>query len=136
MSGHREWFYNTVKNDTEIAARIGNRFYQGESLDGAPRVKPFGVYRFGNTSPDNRYRGAERQYATIYWHDLANPGAYEINIDPLVERSRVLLDNIQGSPVDNVLTCRYLEASSDQDDREMGTILRYVRFQLILPQRG
>jgi hypothetical protein len=130
-SPERIWVYDTLRLATPVAARFGDRIRQGESLASAFKTKPFLIYRMGNSSPDNIVRVARRQYFTVYIHDEANPGAYELNIDPGVSE---VIDTFEAAPPDpsrHILEARYLEHSSDQDDREMGTILRYVRFQLI-----
>lgn len=127
----RVWLYQTLSLAPSLQAFFDDRFYQGESLDGAPKKKPFLIYRMGNTSPDNGLHEARRQYATIYIHDQANPGDYTL-ID---EAMQEVMDILQAAPPDpayNLLEARWLENSSDQDDREMGTILRYLRYQLIL----
>lgn len=134
MSLSREWFYSTMTGDAGIAAVINGRFFQGASMRSAPTTYPFGVYSYGNSSPDNGYRSAERQYLTVFWHDIGHPGVYD-TIDELVKLSRGLLENIGPVPAENILEVRYLETSSDLNDPEMGTILRYVRFQIIYSER-
>jgi len=127
----RVWVYDTLRLNPALATRFGTRMIQGESLAKPPAVKPFLVYRMGNSSPDNVLRQARRQYFTVYLHDEAMPGAYEVNIDPAVQEVIDAFTAAPPAPEYHILEARYLEHSSDQDDREMGTILRYVRFQLI-----
>lgn len=127
----RIWVYDTLRLNPALAARFGDRFFQAESLDGAPKIKPVLIYRMGNSSPDNLVRDARRQYFTVYVHDDASPGAYDVHIDPAVSEVIDCFAAAPPAPAYHILEARYLEHSSDQDDREMGTILRYVRFQLI-----
>jgi hypothetical protein len=129
----REWVYGVLSGSSTIAGIVGTRIWQGESLDGAPNIKPFLIYRMGNTSPDNFLHVARRQYLTVYCHDEGQPGDYS-QIDMLMQAVMDALINAPPAPQYHVIECRWLENSSDQDDREMGTILRYARFQLILSQ--
>lgn len=131
----RQWIYETLLADDDFTARFGDRLFQGESLDGPAKTKPFVVYNMGNSSPDNDLHQAERQYFSVWIHDKANPGVYEDNIDPgIVIVQRIFRDALP-FPENNILEARYLETSKDLDDREMRTILRYVRFQLIKSER-
>jgi hypothetical protein len=127
----RIWVYDTIRLAPAIVTRFADRIYQGESIDGAPNTKPFLVYRMGNSSPHNGLRQARQQYFTVYVHDEAAPGAYEENIDPAISELIDIFEAAQPAPTYHILEVRYLEHSSDQDDREMGTILRYVRFLII-----
>lgn len=110
-----------------------DRIFQGESLDKAPVTKPFLIYRLGNTSPDDRVYSARRQYVTLYVHDEAKPGDYT-KIDQGVDAVISVMTSAPPSPENHLLEAHWLETSADFDDREMGTILRYVRFHLILDQ--
>lgn len=127
----RIWVYDTLRLAPTMIARFDDRIFQGESLDGAPGTKPFLVYRMGNSSPHNGLRQARQQYFTLYIHDEGQPGAYDVNIDPAVSEVIDIFEAAPPAPAYHILEARYLEHSSDQDDREMGTILRYVRFLII-----
>lgn len=127
----RVWVYETLINYAPLTELAGDRGFQGESLDGAPRTKPFWIYRMGNTSPDNQLHVARRQYFTVYCHDEAHPGDYT-QVDAMLSRVRAAFKQAPPSPANKIMEARWLETSSDQDDREMGTILRYARFQLIM----
>lgn len=129
----RQWAYDVLRLNNGITSKVGNRIYQGESLDGPPQTKPFIVYRLGNTSPDNRVRMARRQYLTVYVHDEAKPGDYTV-IDEIVAATITAFTEAPPSPVDHILETHWLETSADFDDREMGTILRYIRFHIIMSQ--
>lgn len=129
----RQWVYQTLIDGELITPIFGDRVFQGESMDSAPVTKPFLIYRLGNSSPDNDVPVARRQYLTVYVHDAGKPGDYTL-IDEGCDAVINTLVNAPGSPEDHIICARYLETSADFDDREMGTILRYVRFQLILSQ--
>lgn len=129
----RIWVYQTLRNYAPLTVISGDRGFQGESMDGSPLTKPFWVYRFGNTSPDNYLHSARRQYFTVYCHDEAMPGDYT-QVDTMMDAVMDAFKAAPPSPADHILEARWLESSSDQDDREMGTILRYARFQLIMSE--
>lgn len=130
----RVWVAQTLITSTVITDIVGDRVIQGESIGAPlprPERKPFLVYRMGNTSPDNLVRVARRQYFTVYCHDEADPGEYT-RIDTLIQAVMDTFEAAPAAPEYNIIEARWLENSSDQDDREMGTILRYARFQLIM----
>lgn len=133
----RQWVADTLMSDARITDPVRvdlssePRIYQGESFSKPPQTKPFIVYRLGNTSPDDQVRSARRQYVTIYVHDDANPGDYT-RIDEIIDAVIDVFTEAPASPEDHLICARFLETSADFDDREMGTILRYVRFHLIL----
>lgn len=127
----REWVAQTLSTPLVVKAFVDDRVWQGESVTAPPSTKPFIVYRMGNTSPDNMVRVARRQYFTVYFHDEANPGDYS-QIDDMMQTVMDVFEAAPPSPEHNIYEARWLENSSDQDDREMGTILRYSRYQLIM----
>lgn len=132
----RVWLYQRlIQADSPMPAWCGDRMFQGESMDGPPKTKPFLIYRMGNTSADNQLRWrARRQYFTVYLHDEAKPGDYT-RIDEGISALIPWLEGSPPAPDSGILEVHWLETSADFDDREMGTILRYVRFQLILSTR-
>lgn len=117
-------------NSPSMKDLAGDRMFQGESMGKVPDKKPFYIYRFGNTSPDNEVRQARRQYVTVYCHDEARPGDY-LRIDDMVKAVVDTFTKAPPAPEHHLLEARWLETSADFDDREMGTILRYVRFHLV-----
>lgn len=126
----REWFYEALTSSEDLAELVGTRIMLGETFNKAPETKPFIIYRFGNTSPDNDVPSARRQYATVYVHDEASPGEY-LKIDEGLALVIGALTTYPPGTEHGIVSCRWLESSSDQDDREMSTILRYARFQII-----
>lgn len=132
----RVWLYQTLVNAPAVTDWCGDRIFQGESMDGPPATRPFLIYRFGNTSADNQLReAARRQYFTLYFHDEAKPGDYT-RIDAGISAVVPLLEGAPPSPEHGIMETHWLETSADFDDREMGTILRYVRFQVIMSTRA
>lgn len=133
----RAWVHDVLSADVDLAALVGARIFQGESLDSAPKTKPFLIWRFGNTSPDNDVPQARRQYVTLYAHDEAKPGEYS-RIDKVQDAAiKAMVTAGLSHPAkkaNKIVAVRFLELSADFDDREMGTILRYSRFQIVLAE--
>ena len=131
---NRTWIYDTLLSSTEVTDWVSTgtndpRIFPAERFRSIPK-KPFITYREGNTSPDNDVPSARRRYFTIYLHDEAEPGDY-MGIDNIMD---VVINTFTAAPADpeqHIIAARWLETSADQDDKEMETISRYIRFQLI-----
>ena len=131
---NRTWIYDTLLSSTEATdwTTTGTnppRIFPAERFRSIPK-KPFITYREGNTSPDNDVPSARRQYFTIYLHDEAEPGDY-MGIDSIMDAVIDIFTNAPADPEQHIIAARWLETSADQDDKEMETISRYIRFQLI-----
>lgn len=104
--------------------------YGSHSLEGVPERKPFIVHDMGNDTSERlgEESTAHRQFATIYVHD---EGYDYTRIDQVITALKSLLDNSPSAPGFGVITCHYLETSRDLEDDQMGTIVKYARFQII-----
>lgn len=129
----REWVEQALKTGPGMADYCAGRVIQSESLNRAPKTKPFLIFKLGNTSRDNRVHTARRQYLTVYVHDEADPGEYT-RIDAGVDLVIAAIEGAAPSPEDHIIVAEWLETSADFDDKELGTILRYVRFSIVLSQ--
>lgn len=124
----RKWMYDTLMT----IMSFNNNVIQGEAVTTARIAPPFAVYRMGNDTnealwddqPDNPSAG--RQFFQVYIHD--KPADYD-NIDNLVKQ--VIDALVNATPPAGIIAVRYLETSRDLDDATLGTIYRYVRFQLV-----
>lgn len=129
--GQRTWLRNTLGSIPELLDNIPlDRMLQGESLLTAQIQKPFLVYRMGNRTNEDLAEDMPdvgRQFLSIYLHDV--PADYS-RIDRM-EMTVIHGLNLASSVPDNIITTRYLETSRDLDDQSLGTIYRYLRFQLI-----
>lgn len=133
----RAWLHAVIANDAVLnqAEDLGGLGVEGEihgshSVENTPDHKPFVVHHLGNNTSDrmsDEY-SPHRQFVTIYVHD---EGRSYIRIDAILARLKELLDNAPGSAADGVITAHYLETSQDLEDDQMGTIVRYIRFQLV-----
>jgi len=129
--GRRTWLVNTLGSSAPLVTFIPiNRMLQGESLVTAQIAKPFLVYRFGNRTNEalsEELPEVTRQFFSVYLHDV--PADYS-RIDEM-EMALIHALNLSRSAEQGIITTQYLETSRDLDDQALGTIYRYVRFQLI-----
>lgn len=104
--------------------------YGSHSLEGVPERKPFVVHDMGNDTSERLSDDstAHRQFVTIYVHDV---GYDYTRIDQVIAELKSLLNNPPSAPGFGVMTCHYLETSRDLEDDQMGTIVKYARFQII-----
>jgi hypothetical protein len=133
----RAWLHSVIETDPvlaepEAAGGLGveGEVFAGHSLLDTPDHKPFVVHQMGNNTSErmsDEY-SPQRQFVTIYVHD---EGRSYIRIDRIIARLKVILDNAPGSAADGVMTAHYLETSQDLEDDQMGTIVKFIRFQLI-----
>lgn len=131
MSTNRQWVYEVMTGSSALTALVPSTLIlPGKAMHVVPKTKPFIVYREGNSSPDNVVPAARRQYFTVYIHDDADPGDY-MKIDEIERLLIELFNNAPGDPALHIVGAKWLETSADGDDKEMETILRYVRFQVI-----
>lgn len=132
MSSTRQFIYETLTGYPALQTLVGERVYQGESLVSSQQVKPFLVYRMGNDT-DMGLSEADvfphQQFFLVYVHD--EPSDY-VQIDQMVAAVIGAFRYNEASAANRVITTRYLETSRDLDDFVLKTIMRYVRFQLIM----
>lgn len=126
----RQFVYERLTGDSAIQAIVDDRVKQGESMDIAELRHPFLVYRIGNETNELFSEDdlkPHRVFFQVYIHDR---GGDYMRIDDLV---KLVINALVGGPYPEykILRVNYLETSRDLDDAEMGTILRYVRFQAV-----
>lgn len=126
----RSWLVGLLEGDPSITDLVGDRIYQASALRTAQMVKPYIVYHLGNDTSEglSELHLAHRQFLQIWVHD--EPGDYDL-IDEVGDELKELFTGA-GSKVDHVITTRFLERSADFNDQVLGTIFRYLRFQIIL----
>lgn len=144
----RAWVYDRMATDPTLLLTIGTsvttdpmetpgdpsddvttvtpRVYQSTSINAAPHLKPFIMYR--QTSDVQSFRGDDgdviRQKGyMIFVHDT--PGDY-MRIDTLIGRLRVLFGDVVDQ-AEGIVRSTWLETSDDLRDEDMGTILKYGR---------
>jgi hypothetical protein len=124
----RTHVYQAMAHSAEVLALFTGddgvvRIYEASSLDIVP-PKPFCTYRMHTHFPLIQGHG-QREYCQIWVHDI--PGDY-LTIDDGLAKIRRALESwpAQG----DFLEARWIETGVDLKDDVMGTINRYIRFQL------
>jgi len=127
----RRFLYETLNEYPPLRDVHEGRVFQGESMLKAPQAWPFLVYRMGNETDEqfSESRMPKRHFFQVYIHD--QPADYQ-QIDSVMALVRDAFKAAGSSPEDNIMQIVYLETSRDLDDPTLGTIMRYMRFQLIL----
>lgn len=126
----RQFVYDRLQDSAGLSALVADRVKQGESMIVAELDVPFLVYRIGNETNEQFSEDAQkpnRVFFQVYIHDR---GGDYTRIDDLVV---LTIAALEGGPYPEykILRVNYLETSRDLDDAEMGTIMRYVRFQAV-----
>ena len=123
-----------MKTDSAIQALVGTdpnqRIYQSTSVDTAPKVYPFIMYRA--TSEVDRFRGDDQNQVRstgymIFCHDV--PGDYLQIDEMLAELYRLFADT--RDLAEGVVRSHWVEVSDDLRDDDMGTITKYARVQVL-----
>lgn len=118
----REWLYSTLDGLLTIPVHPSGK------LKETPE-KPFCMYRITSALPslmgddDITVRSVG---AMVFIHDVF--GDY-LQIESLLGQIRQALHNATNT-ANGVLRCRWVEDSEDLRDDDLGTILRYSRYQL------
>lgn len=126
----RQFVYETLSGNAPIQAVVADRVFQGESMLVAEMAHPFLVYRIGNETNELFSEDTLRPHRVFFQVYIHDRGGDYMRIDDLV---KLVIDALVGGPYPayKILRVNYLETSRDLDDAEMGTILRYVRFQAV-----
>jgi hypothetical protein len=124
----RELLYTALKDDAPFMALIPGGLTEFSAFTEAPKVKPFAVLKAEPTQHAivTRGIGSTRPF-TLWVHDV--PGDY-LKIDSALDQAEMVLEGIphHGSFLEIVRT----DSSGDLADPEMGTILRYARFGVVV----
>ena len=123
----RTWFYTQLSTPA-LVAMVPGGIHQTTELVRAPDVKPFLTYRTIANVP--QLRGDDQDHAIqenylVFVHD--EEGDY-LQIDAVLEALRQLFKSVNGDP--EVISVTWLENSEDLRDADMGTIMRYGRYQV------
>lgn len=124
----RRRLYKAMKGSTDLALIVEDRIIQASAIGsdqwpGTPKT-PFVTYRMHTDFPVAGGIG-RREYCQVWANDT--PGDYE-KIDEVLELVKLAVEAI---PADaDFLEARWVETGVDLKDDAMGTINRYIRFQL------
>lgn len=123
----RSWIFDKLSTPV-ISDDVPGGIHQVSSLEATPDEKPFIIYTVGTKTPsldDGNITVAQEASVTIYVHGI--PGDY----DPIDELMKSIRGVFESAHDDSVILARFLTESDDLRDPEMGTIMRFIRFQLI-----
>lgn len=133
----RQWVYTALSNDPGVQELVADRIAANQSMMTAQTERPFIVLKFSTDSDEQIFDDPDipqrphRQLLEVWCHD-ARPSY--VTIDSLVDLVKEALRVDQTSAESYIIAVKYLETSADMVDESMDTVLRYVRFQLILSQ--
>lgn len=135
----RTWLYSQLTNDYDLSQLIGEsnpRVFAKKSMTSSKEDCPFLVYKLGYQTridlaeemPENLDPGT--QYIQVWIHDYTDTEtASYVRIDEVQRLVKKVLHN-KSSKDDGVILCKYLETSQDLNDETLGTVNRYMRFQI------
>jgi|SRR6478609_7728387 len=130
----RTWLYGKL---TQLQSHgVGERVFAKKSMTSAIEMHPFIVYKLGQNSPEGLSEEVDpsRQFVQIFVHDFADTKTGDYGqIDDVLREIKATLVN-QSSPEDGIISVRFLETSQDLDDQTLSTVMKYMRFQLILEE--
>lgn len=136
-SSSRGWVFTTLTNDTAVNELVDGRVFPSQSMMTAQVDRPFVVLKFGNLSDEQQFDDPDipqrpaRQFLEVWCHD-SRPSY--VKIDQLCAAIKQALRTDQTSVDAYIMAVKYLETSADMIDETMDTVLRYLRFQLIMSQ--
>lgn len=124
----RTRLYKAMSESTDLAQIVGSRIIEASAIGselwpGTPET-PFITYRMHTDFPVLGGMG-RREYCQIWANDT--PGDYE-RVDEALRVVRLVVEAIP--PDEDFLEARWVETGVDLKDDAMGTINRYIRFQL------
>lgn len=130
----RKLLFQAMRNSADLQTIVHGRIFQASRLgilgpDGQPITegvpdKPFITYRMHTDFPVMGGVG-RREYSQVWAND--DPGDYE-TIDSILRLVQLAVEAIP--PQEDFLEARWVETGVDLKDDAMGTINRYIRFQM------
>jgi hypothetical protein len=118
---------------TDLIGGGNPRIFAKKSMQTANETHPYLVYKLGNSTAENLSEDTDidRQFFQVWVHDYHSQDIADYaKIDDVIKQLKAAF-RLAGSKADGVWTTIYLETSQDLNDETLGTIFRYVRFQLI-----
>lgn len=149
---NRTWVYDQMVNDATLLTYVGTsivtdpmntpgdplddvttvtpRVHQSTSINVAPTLKPFIMYR--QTSDVEFFRGDDGDTVRscgfmIFCHDA--PGDY-MQIDEMIDALQTLFKDTN-DPTNGIVRSRWSNTSEDLRDDDMGTITRFASIQVL-----
>lgn len=129
----RTWVYSRL---VERVTRVNARVFAKKSMTSSKEAHPFIVYKLGYNASEELAEDADvnRQFIQIFVHDYSDGenGDYVL-IDEVIRDVKAAF-SLANSPGDGVIAVRYLETSQDMNDETLNTVMKYVRFQIIVKE--
>lgn len=129
----RTWLYSQLVNGVPS---VNGRVFAKKSMTSSIEEHPYLVYKLGNSTDEGLSETvqADRQFIQIYVHDYFDEKTADyILIDSVLAEIRAAL-HLASSAEDGVIAVQYLETSQDLNDETLNTVMRYIRFQLIVKE--
>lgn len=130
----RKLLFQAMRNSTDLMQIVDGRVFQasrlgilgpdGSIFTGGVPERPFITYRMHTDFPVGGGLG-RREYSQVWAND--DPGDYE-TIDEMLRLVRRAVEAIPSQA--DFLEARWVETGVDLKDDAMGTINRYIRFQM------
>jgi len=131
----RKVVFRALREDADLADLVGTRIIQRSStIEQPPTQVPYIVYNLGNRYNKGPSRlKASVQGIQVWVHD--EPGDY-FRIDQILQRVKVVLEELPEGTPDGFLGIRHLETSQDLWDDLLKHIVRNTRLQATLTDIG
>lgn len=128
----RTWLYGKLTSTPQV----GGRVFAKKTMTSSIEQHPYMVFKLGNNTNEELAEtvDASRQFIQIFVHDYSDKDVADYTkIDEIIASLKTSLVN-QSSSEDGILTVIYLETSQDLNDDTLNTVMKYVRFQLVMKE--
>jgi hypothetical protein len=113
--------------NSAVTIYTDDRIFQVNSTFTPPNKKPFLVIRMGLDQVDKYPIGSHTQNFQLWAHD--EPGDYH-QVDQILAEARAAL--LSAARETGFFEFRYLETGPDTEDDQLGTIVKFARYQAVL----
>lgn len=138
MTVARQWVRGVLSQDAAVGDLVpAERIFANQSLMTAQTPRPCIVIKIGTDSDEQLFDDWDiqarphRQFLEVWVHDARS--SYVL-IDQVCLAVKAALRTEQVSADAAIMSVRYLETSQDMNDTTLDTVLRYMRFQLVMSQ--
>ena len=132
----RTWLYKQLTTYPGLVALTADRVFAKKSVTSSIEAHPYIVYKLGNNTDANLSETEQlsTQFLQIFIHDYSDGDLADYTqIDLVIKQVKAALRYGQ-SAEDGVIATQYLETSQDLNDETLNTVMKYVRFQLIIKE--
>jgi len=125
----RSWIYGKMVGYAPLTAHVGSRIYESSVLQEVP-TKPYIMYKMFVVQPEMMGDDLSKVFTQsfqVFVHDV--PGDY-LRLDDIIQILRNLFTNASDK-LAGVVSVRWIDASEDFKDPDMGTVTRFIRFRVL-----